>query len=135
MAGVNGTVLIVDDNADVRETLALLLSLENYGTCTATNRDEALEELSIREPHVVLLDWFMPGVSLEEFVIKARAIYPYIQMVLLSASPNIETKAKDLGVLCLGKPYEPTHVLALIGHCVQRRGGLASPHLDGTGAR
>jgi len=128
MVSTKKTVLIVEDNADARDTLALLLSLEQYVTRIVTTRDDALEVLKHGEPDVVLLDWFMPGLSIEEFVVLARKVYPSIQMVLLSASLNTEKKALELRLHHLLKPYEPDDLLQLIDTCIQKRRRLDFPY-------
>jgi signal transduction histidine kinase/ActR/RegA family two-component response regulator len=56
-------VLVVDDNQDAVESLALLLSLEGYTVVTACNGITALDEAVGFQPHVVLLDIGMPGMD------------------------------------------------------------------------
>ena len=108
MVGTKRSILIVDDDADIRDSLTLLLSLEHYVVRLAENREEALKLLKLGEPDVILLDWFMPGISVEEFVSVAREQYPSVQIILLSASLNTRQKARELKLRhYLTKPFEP----------------------------
>src|SRR3990170_7592247 len=59
-ASVRACVLVVDDNAVLRPTLAKLLGLAGYLTMTAANGEEALARLNERLPCVILLDMEMP---------------------------------------------------------------------------
>ena len=121
MVSTKKTILIIEDNSDARDSLALILSLEQYVVRVASTRDEALELLEFGEPEAVLIDWFMPGLALEEFVDAARGMYPSIQLVLISASLNTRKKAAELKLRSLPKPYEPAELLRQIEECIQQR--------------
>jgi DNA-binding response OmpR family regulator len=122
MVGTKRSILIVDDDADIRDSLTLLLSLEHYVVRLAENREEALKLLAVGEPDVVLLDWFMPGMPIEDFVEKARAQYPALQIVLISASLNTRQKAKALKLKhYLTKPFEPEDVLKVVEASIRHR--------------
>jgi CheY-like chemotaxis protein len=60
-------VLIVEDHADLREMLAMLLESEGYGVETAGNGAEALTALERFRPSVILLDLMMPVMTGDEF--------------------------------------------------------------------
>jgi CheY-like chemotaxis protein len=58
------TILVVDDNDDIRDTLQLLFEEEGYSVQLAANGREALELLrASATPRIVLLDWFMPDLT------------------------------------------------------------------------
>src|SRR5262245_11830612 len=66
--GSHCPVLIVEDDADLREMMAQLLTLEGYGTATVSNGREALRYLHEGEvPKVILLDLMMPVMDGWEF--------------------------------------------------------------------
>ena len=54
-------ILIVDDEADIRELVAGILSDEGHGTRTAKDADEALAAIAARRPHLVFLDIWLQG--------------------------------------------------------------------------
>ena len=57
------TILIVDDEANLLEVLAVALENMGYGTVTAETAEEALAVLEEREVHLVLSDLRLPGLS------------------------------------------------------------------------
>src|SRR5215510_4219579 len=60
-------VLIVEDNSDIREMVELLVKSIGYHTYTATTGKEALSELRLHAPDIVLLDLMMPEMDGFEF--------------------------------------------------------------------
>jgi CheY-like chemotaxis protein len=61
------SVLIVEDHADLREMLAVLLEAEGFQVHTASNGAEALQSMQEARPSVILLDLMMPVMSGDEF--------------------------------------------------------------------
>ena len=61
------TILVVEDHADLRDMLAILLESEGYEVRTATNGAEALARLSETLPALILLDLMMPVMTGDEF--------------------------------------------------------------------
>src|SRR5260370_27778260 len=66
-------VLVVDDDPDILQTLALCLSTEGYRVLTASNGQEALELLKENKPHALLLDLMMPVMDGWQFVAELDA--------------------------------------------------------------
>jgi len=63
------SVLVVEDNEDIRELLRALLELEGYAVVTAANGHQGLERLRAMEhPSAILLDLMMPVMSGEQFL-------------------------------------------------------------------
>lgn len=110
------SILIAEDNDDIRETLSEVLGMEGYTVHTAKNGKEALAKLgTIPTPTLVLLDLMMPVMSGWEFLDaqKANAILQPHQVLVLSAVPATQSledktplktagslmKPLDLGVL------------------------------------
>ena len=58
-------ILIVDDEADIRDLVAGILSDEGFTTRTARDSDSALAEISNRRPHLVFLDIWLQGSKLD----------------------------------------------------------------------
>ena len=86
-------ILIVDDEADIRDLVAGILSDEGHGTRTAADADSALGEITKRRPSLVFLDiWLqgrrMDGLALLDAVKRDHADLP---VVMISGHGNIET--------------------------------------------
>jgi two-component system nitrogen regulation response regulator NtrX len=86
-------ILIVDDEADIREGVSGILSDEGHQTRTAKNSDEALAAIEQRRPHLIFLDIWMQGSRLDGLqlleVIKEQ--HPNLPVVMISGHGNIET--------------------------------------------
>src|SRR5437879_2904602 len=86
-------ILIVDDEADIRDLVAGILDDEGFSTRTARDSDSALAEIAGRRPHLVFLDIWLQGSKLDglqllEQIKKDNADLP---VVMISGHGNIET--------------------------------------------
>ena len=77
-------VLIVEDDASVRNSLALLLKASGYEVSTAANGSEALKSLKNGRPAVVLTDLNMPVMSGVELLSLVRQQFPSVTLVAMS---------------------------------------------------
>jgi CheY-like chemotaxis protein len=119
-------VLVVDDDEDIRDSLAMILHREGYETMCAANGKEALQLLrdGAAAPCLILLDLMMPVMDgfrfREEQLIDERlAPIPVVVVTGMEESP----RTKALGsVEILGKPFDLVRLLGLVEHhCPQRR--------------
>lgn len=102
----NRSVLVVEDDNDVRDTLGEFLADEGYQVETATNGQEALEHLKQHKPGLVLLDLMMPIMNGWEFLEKRNSDKELsrVPVLVLSAVPG---KPYVPGALaCLKKPID-----------------------------
>ncbi len=76
------TILLADDDAEYLEATRLLLEREGHRVLMATNGPAALELLREHQIDVLLLDYFMPGMTGEQVVVKLREFNPYVQVIL-----------------------------------------------------
>ncbi len=86
-------ILIVDDEADIREIVSGILSDEGHGTRTAKNSDEALAAIEARRPHLVFLDIWLQGSRLDglQLLQLFKTHHPALPVVMISGHGNIET--------------------------------------------
>jgi two-component system nitrogen regulation response regulator NtrX len=86
-------ILIVDDEADIRELVAGILEDEGHGTRTAGSSDEALGAIQARRPHLVFLDIWLQGSRLDGLQVLelVKAEHPDLPVVMISGHGNIET--------------------------------------------
>ncbi|NVO17827.1 MAG: sigma-54-dependent Fis family transcriptional regulator [Rhodoplanes sp.] len=86
-------ILIVDDEADIRELVAGILEDEGYGTRTARDSDDALKVIQARRPSLVFLDIWLQGSKLDGLQLLAtiKAEHPELPVVMISGHGNIET--------------------------------------------
>ena len=86
-------ILIVDDEEDIRELVAGILSDEGHAARTARNADEALAAIATRRPHLVFLDIWLQGSRLDGLqVLEAiQKLHRSLPVVMISGHGNIET--------------------------------------------
>jgi two-component system nitrogen regulation response regulator NtrX len=86
-------ILIVDDEADIRELIAGILEDEGHATRVARDSDEALRAIEERRPQLVILDIWLQGSRLDglEVLSIIKKAYPELPVVIISGHGNIET--------------------------------------------
>ncbi len=119
-----GTVLIIDDEAEIRESLQTLLEIEGYGVETAINGEDGLSRLGERPFDLVLLDLALPGRSGLEILPDIRALDPQISVIMITAYGTVEdaVRAMQSGAAnFLQKPWDNEKLLADVRSAVARR--------------
>src|SRR6266545_7869171 len=86
-------ILIVDDEADIRELVAGILQDEGYATRTARDSDDALGQVAARRPNLVFLDIWLQGSRLDglQLLDSVKQQHPELPVVMISGHGNIET--------------------------------------------
>src|SRR5579884_1703488 len=86
-------ILIVDDEADIRDLVAGILEDEGYETRTAKNSDDALAAVALRRPSLVFLDIWLQGSRLDglQLLDAMKQEHPELPVVMISGHGNIET--------------------------------------------
>ena len=113
-----GTILIVDDDLDIRDALTDVLGDQGYAARAVGDGLEALAYLrSQPPPGVILLDWMMPHCNGAQFrtLQLADPALAGIPVVILSADVNLADKIKQLNVHAyLAKPVSLDRLFAVI---------------------
>jgi CheY-like chemotaxis protein len=125
-------VLVVDDEADQRESLVLLFKLSGFPAVGAADGAEALEYLDAHPPPcLVLTDLSMPQVDGLQLcrLIRQRPRLAGVPVVVCSGSPAYRRQAEAAGAAFARKPVEPEALLDLVRrHCASRaRAGQRAP--------
>jgi CheY-like chemotaxis protein len=112
-----GQVLIVEDHADLRDMLAVLLESEGFDVQTATNGAEALARLEESRPAVILLDLMMPVMSGDEFRRRQLADPRYrdVPVICMTAAHDGRVRADRLrAVEYFQKPLDFDRLLTVV---------------------
>ncbi len=114
-------VLVVDDEADIRDSLQELFQDEGYAVTTAANGAEALDSLRGDPlPCIVILDLLMPNVSGNE-VYESMQSDPRLARIPVIVSTSDPSRAPS-GVLIMKKPVNLTRLLGAVRqHCPPAR--------------
>src|SRR5271157_4271942 len=92
-------ILIVDDEAGIRESLASILRDEHYAVEAVGSAEEALDRIAAGDLHVILLDIWLPGIDGMEALSRIRNIPDAPAVIMISGHGNIEAavRATKLG--------------------------------------
>ncbi|NBU04217.1 MAG: sigma-54-dependent Fis family transcriptional regulator [Bacteroidetes bacterium] len=83
-------ILVIDDEAPIRETLKEILEYENYTVTTADDGNKGLQLIQKNEYDVVLCDVKMPGIDGMELLDRAQALRPDLPFIMISGHGNVE---------------------------------------------
>src|SRR2546427_4652046 len=96
-----GSVLVVDDEVDVREAMALILQDHGFAVMTARDGTEAMRQVTAERPSLVLLDWRLPGQNGDAVAEAIRARHPDTVFVLITADGRSAGETNEIG-----KPWD-----------------------------
>ncbi len=118
-------ILVVEDEAPIREMLTFVLEQKGYETSEAENVEEALDQIQEPYPDLILLDWMIPGGSGIQIAkhLKANEFTRQIPIIMLTARGEEEDKIKGLEVGAddyMTKPFSPKELVARIKAVMRR---------------
>ena len=118
-------ILIVEDEAAIRQMLSMVLTREGYSSLEAPNVGAAFEVLENLIPDLILLDWMMPGLSGLEFTRRLKKIpnTRQIPIILLTAKSEEANKVTALDAGAddyITKPFSSPELIARIRALLRR---------------
>src|SRR6202158_299125 len=119
-----GSVLIVDDEAEIRESLQTLLELEGYEVETAANGEDGLSKLGERPFDLVLLDLALPGRNGIDLLPEIRTLDAQLPVIIITAYGTVEDAVRAMqggAGNFLQKPWDNEKLLADVRSAVARR--------------
>jgi len=133
------TVLIVDDEASIREMIAVALEMANYNYLEAADAREAHSLIVDKQPDLILLDWMLPGTSGVELArrLKREEATSEIPIIMLTAKVEEDNKIQGLEVGAddyITKPFSPRELVARLKAVLRRTtpAGVETPvEVDG----
>jgi CheY-like chemotaxis protein len=111
------TVLVIEDNPDLRDYLRLALEAEAFKVLTAANGREAIGYLNGHQVDAIVTDLFMPEMDGIEVIAAVRQRFPNVRVVAISGKPGVDylSVARELGVAAtLRKPFEIADLIAAL---------------------
>lgn len=133
------TVLIVDDEAPIREMIAVALEMADYHVLEADNAQTAHAMVVDHQPDLVLLDWMMPGTSGIELArrLKRDTTTAELPIIMLTAKGEEDNKIQGLEAGAddyITKPFSPRELVARLKAVLRRatpQGVEESVEVDG----
>lgn len=119
------TVLIVDDEAPIREMIAVALEMADYHCLEAEDAQQAHSLVVDQQPDLILLDWMMPGTSGIEFArrLKRDPVTAEIPIIMLTARSEEDNKILGLEAGAddyITKPFSPRELVARLKAVLRR---------------
>jgi two-component system nitrogen regulation response regulator NtrX len=117
-------VLVVDDEADIRELVSGVLEDEGYAVRTAADSSAALEAIDDRRPSMVLLDVWLQGSRLDglQLLQEVKRRDPSLPVLLISGHGNLDTAVaavREGAVDFIEKPFEAERLVYLVGRATE----------------
>lgn len=122
------TILVVDDEAAIRDMVGITLDLAGFNSLSAANAHDAHVSIIDNKPDLVLLDWMLPGGSGIELARRLRRdeITSNIPIIMLTAKNSEDNKVQGLNEGVddyVTKPFSPRELVARIKTVLRRVNG------------
>ena len=127
MAAAKPSILVIDDDSEIRYSLSRVLSSRDYAVTTAASGEEGIAAVRKSPPDVVFLDIRMGGMGGIEALQHIRSINPRQLVILMTAFGTAQTaiEAMKYGAFdYIMKPFDPQKVLALAENALKTRADL-----------
>lgn len=118
------SILVIDDEEPIRQSLRLMLRLKGYAVATAADGAAGLEALAEGGHDLVITDMLMPGGAGLEMIRDIRARDPAVRIIAMSGGAESSGRsvlelAAELGAdAAIGKPFRAAELLALVRRCL-----------------
>ena len=124
MRATGSDILVVDDEADIRDLVSGLLEDEGHGVRTASNSDEALAAIRARKPSLAILDIWMQGGGLDglELLEVVKELDGDLPVVMISGHGNIETAVTALkrgAYDFIEKPFKSDRLVVVVERALE----------------
>src|SRR3982750_3337097 len=117
-------VLVVDDEADIRDLVSGVLEDEGYSVRTAADSTSALDAIEERRPSLVLLDVWLQGSRLDglQLLEQVKRRDPTLPVLMISGHGNLDTAVaaiREGAVDFIEKPFKADRLLHLVGKATE----------------
>lgn len=121
------TVLIVDDEAAIRDMLCIALEAADFNVLDAENAQQAHAAIIDKQPDLVLLDWMMPGTTGLELLrrLKRDDLTAKVPVIMLTAKAEEDSKISGLDAGAddfIPKPFSPRELISRVKAVLRRVG-------------
>lgn len=121
------TILLVDDEAAIRDMLSIALEAADYNVLQAENAQQAHASIIDRQPDLILLDWMMPGTTGLELLrrLKRDELTEKIPVIMLTAKAEEDSKISGLDAGAddyIPKPFSPRELISRVKAVLRRIG-------------
>jgi two-component system chemotaxis response regulator CheY len=108
-------ILVVEDDTDIRETIAAILEMEGYAVELASNGEEAITVVANQTPSLVLLDMRMPVLDGWGFARVLRERGVSVPIIVMTAAQDAGRWAREIGAQgYIAKPFDLGDLLSQV---------------------
>jgi len=133
------SILVVDDEHAVADTLAAILTRAGYRCTAAYDAMEALREMARMRPELIISDVMMPGMNGVEFALQACKLQPGVKVLLVSGHAGTQEILEEADRECraelLPKPVRPEEMLAKVAEVLGREAATGAASAKAARAR
>ncbi len=117
-------ILVIDDEADIRDLISGILADEGYETRVAGDSCTALDEIGARRPSLLVLDIWLQGSKMDglEFLDLINAEHPDLPVVIISGHGNIETAVSAIkrgAYDYVEKPFKADRLITIVARAIE----------------
>jgi DNA-binding NtrC family response regulator len=119
------SVLVVDDDQDIREYLQDFLQAEGFDVTTLADPSQAVERIRDEVFHLVVLDLMMPKVSGLDLLAQIRSVDDDIAVIILTGYPSLDTATQSIQhdvSAYIHKPFTPSEFRDVIARIAKKKG-------------
>ena len=126
MAGVQATILVIDDDESIREALTDILAIDNIVAITAEDGSAGITQFSMHQDEIqlIMLDLQMPGLNAEETIDGLRSLDADVPVLLSSGFSRAESEKRYPNMRVQGflqKPYQIQRLLDVVRSLIEER--------------
>ena len=120
------TILVVEDEPDIQELIAYNLEKAGHEAIRASSAEQALENVRAALPHLIIIDWMLPGMSGIDLArsLKANKRTESIPLIIVTARGSEQDKLAGLDIGAddyMTKPFSPLELNARVKAVLRRR--------------
>ncbi len=109
------TIMVVDDEPDIRESVKTILERNGYNVVTAVNCDDCLKKLPKQKVDLILLDIMMPGTPVKEVIPKIKDTKIAFLSVVRTSEAEREDLLKSKNIVdFIQKPFDINELLSRV---------------------
>ncbi|MCM8526708.1 MAG: protein kinase [Lentisphaeraceae bacterium] len=128
-------VLVVEDETQLRNLLASVLSAEGYNLDIAESADKALPMVNAHEYNLILSDVMMPGLSGMEFLEEVKKIRPTTEFIIMTGYPKVDAAVQAIKIGAfdyISKPFELNEIRERVAAGIEHGRMKASASMQST---
>ena len=112
-------ILVVDDDADICQTLTQILKTQGYDVVTANSGEEAITKTQAKDCQMAFIDVKLPNIDGLDTLLRLKEINPDLTVIMMTGFRNevkdaLDKAQESSAITCLYKPFDPAEAAELV---------------------